>query len=604
MMKLAKVALAALVVWLSTGTAVAGKLFSNGKSRYAIVLAKDASPSEQTAAEELQSYLEQISGAKLELLSDDNAADHRKVIYVGYSEKYGVKTGIERPKDGDESFTYRTVGDDLWIYGGKQRGTMYGVYAFLENELGVRWYTPKCTYVPELESYTLKKLNHSESPYIGIRFTDYNEAQVDDFQAHNKLNSRWGVVHNKYGGLNGYWGAHTFGWFVPEGVYFTEHPEYFSLRDGERQTNSQLCLTNPEVLELCKQAMKRAIEENPDYWVYSLSQNDNQFYCQCEKCQAKAAEYGGQSGLLLWFVNQVADYIKEYHPEKYISTFAYTYTRGVPKNIVPRDNVVIRLCSIECCFAHPLSECEHNKPFMHDLKAWSKIAPKLYIWDYVVNFRQYLAPFPNFYVLADNIKTYKEHRVVGILEQSVYNSTGSAFAELKTWVIAKLLWNPELDTKALVEEFIANYYGAAAEYVQQYFDLCHAQIKDDYMNIYFSEQHPIYSEEFISEATELVDKARKAVENESDEMKHRVDLVRLQMQYLHLMRHPQQAGEDGTRDYVFDFLRKHNILPFEWTDTETWIKIYKMFYLGEKHDIVLPPHLLHLLNYVDKEFAF
>ena len=596
-MKLAKVALAALVVWLSTGTAVAGKLFSNGKSRYAIVLAKDASPSEQTAAEELQSYLEQISGAKLELLSDDSAADHRKVIYVGYSEKYGIKTGIERPKDGDESFTYRTVGDDLWICGGSNRGTMYGVFAFLENELGVRWYTPECTYIPELKSYTLKKLNHTEKPFIGIRFTDYKEAQVDDFLAHNKLNSRWGVVHNEYGGLNGYWGAHTFGWFVPEGVYFAEHPEYFSLRDGERQTNSQLCLTNPEVLELCKQGMKRAIEENPDYWVYSLSQNDNQLFCQCEKCQAKAAEYGGQSGLLLWFVNQVADYIKDYYPEKYISTFAYQYTRGVPKNIEPADNVVIRLCSIECCFGHPLAECEHNKPFMDDLRAWSKVAKKLYIWDYVCNFRQYIAPFPNFGVLAPNIKTFKEHNVIGLYEEGVYNTVGGAFAELKAWIIAKLLWNPEQDTYALVRDFIANYYGAAAPYVQQYFDLCESLVKPDtYLDLFFSETHPVYTEEFMAEATELVDKAREAVENESDEMKHRVDLVRLQMQYLHLMRHSKEALEDGTTRYFFDFIRRHGIRPAEWFSEEEWIKLYYRLFLGVENGAELPEYLLLMLN--------
>ena len=590
-MKCRKLMLALVVALVSISPVMAGKIFKAGKSRYVIVLAQGASTSEQTAAQEMQRYIEKVSGAKLELISADNAADHKMAIYVGYNPKLGKKLGVERPSDGDESFTYRTVGDNLWIYGGSNRGTMYGVYAFLENELGVRWYTPECTYVPELESYTLKRLNHSESPYIGIRFTDYKEAQVDDFLAHNKLNSRWGVVHNKYGGLNGYWGAHTFGYFVPDGKYFAEHPEYFSMRDGERKPY-QLCLTNPEVLELCKQGMKRVIAENPDYWVYSLSQNDNQLYCQCEKCQAKAAEYGGQSGLLLWFVNQVADYIKDYHPEKYISTFAYQYTRGVPKNIEPAENVVIRLCSIECCFGHPLAECEHNKPFMDDLKAWSKVAKRLYIWDYVCNFRQYLAPYPNFGVLAPNVKTFKEHNVIGLYEEGVYNTVGGAFAELKAWIIAKLLWNPEQDTNALVRDFIANYYGAAAPYVQQYFDLCEALVKPDtYLDIFFSETHPIYTEEFMAKATDLVNKAREAVENEDDVMKHRVDLVRLQMQYLHLMRQPKQALEDGTRDYFFDFIRRHGIRPAEWYSEEEWIKLYNRLYLGEDNGAELPPNL-------------
>ena len=596
-MRCRKLLLALALALVSICPVMAGKLFNAGKSRYAIVVAKDASTSEQTAARELQEYIYKISGAKLALISEDKAAEHKRYIFVGYSPEFGEKLSIERPADDDEAFNYRSVGNNLWIYGGKQRGTMYGVYSFLENELGVRWYTHKYTHIPERKSYSLKKLNHSESPYIGIRFTDYSDAQFDDFLAHNKLNSRWDVIHNKYGGLNGYWGAHTFGRFVPDGKYFDSHPEYFSLRDGKRQPNSQLCLTNPEVLELCKQGMKQAIEQYPHYWVYSLSQNDNFNYCQCEKCQAKADEYGGQSGLLLWFVNQVADYIKEYHPEKYISTFAYQYTRGVPKNIEPRDNVVIRLCSIECCFGHPLAECEHNKPFMDDLRAWSKVAKRLYIWDYVVNFRQYLAPFPNFYVLAQNVKTYKEHNVIGLYEEGVYNSMGSAFAELKSWIIGKLLWNPEQDTEALVREFISNYYGAAAEYVQQYFDLCHSLIKPDTeMGLFFSEKHSIYTDEFIAEATELVDKARQAVENESDEMKYRVDLVRLQMQYLHLMREPQKALKDGTRDYVYEFLLKHRIRANEWSDPATWVKWYDKLYLGEDNGVQIPEHLLWMMN--------
>ena len=599
-MKLRKLILLGLVAWLSICPSWAQHLFHTGKSSYAIVVARDASTSEQTAAHELQNYIEQVAGLKLELLSEDNLSDYKRVVFVGYNPKYGSKLGVARPEDDDESFCYRTVGDDLWIWGGKQRGTMYGVYAFLENELGVRWYSPNYKHIPKRESYKLGKLNHSESPYICIRFTDYKEAQVDDFLAHNKLNSRWDVVQNKWGGLNGYWGAHTFGYLVPEGKYFAEHPEYFSMRDGERKPY-QLCLTNPDVLELCKQGMKQVIEQNPHYWVYSLSQNDNQFYCQCEKCQAKAAEYGGQSGLLLWFVNQVADYIKDYHPEKYISTFAYQYTRGVPKNIEPAENVVIRLCSIECCFAHPLAECDHNKPFMDDLRAWSKVAKRLYIWDYVCNFRQYLAPFPNFGVLAQNVKTFKEHNVIGLYEEGVYNTVGGAFAELKAWLIAKLLWNPEQDTNALVRDFITNYYGAAAPFVQQYFDLCESLVKPDtYLDIFFTETHPIYTEEFVKEATELVNKAREVVDNESDEMKHRVDLVRLQMQYLHLMRHPKEALEDGTTRYFFDFIRRHGIRPAEWFSEEEWIKLYYRLYLGVDNGAQLPPHLLYLLDYVDK----
>lgn len=576
-----KLALLILLAWLSVGTATAGKLFGGGKSRYAIVVAKDASQSELTAAEELQEYIYRISGAKLALVSEDKVADYKRYIFVGYSPKFGEKLGVERPEDGDEGFTYRSVGDDLWIYGGKQRGTMYGVYSFLENELGVRWYTKSCTKVPKRDTWSFGKLNHSETPAVGIRQMDYFDAQDAAFLAHNKVNSIWNSQVNDYGNLVGYWGCHTFDALVASNKYFATHPEYFSLRDGERKPHTQLCLTNPDVLKLCTEGMLQTIKNNPNYWVYSLSQNDNQNYCQCEKCTEIANRYGGQSGLLLWFVNQVADVVKEHHPDKHISTFAYQYTRGVPTGITPRDNVVIRLCSIECCFGHPLEGCDHNKPFMEDIRKWKDVAGKLFIWDYVTNFRQYLAPFPNFNVLAPNIKTFIDHNVIGIYEEGQYQSTGGSFADLRTWVLNKLLWNPEQDVKALVEDFITGYYGAAAPYVREYFDLCHAQLKDDMvLDIYYVENHPIFSEEFLKRANELVDKACQAVENESDELKYRVDLVRLQMKYLHLVRKPHEALEDGTYDYFVDFIRRHKIRVLEWEDVEGWIRWYNKIYLN------------------------
>lgn len=195
--------------------------------------------------------------------------------------------------------------------------------------------------------------------------------------------------------------------------------------------------------------------------MYSVSQNDNSLPCECEDCKAIAEKYGGQSGLLIWFVSQVADAMKKVYPDKNIGTFAYQYTRKAPEGIVPRDNVVIRLCSFECCFGHPLESCSINKPFISDLHDWSKVTPRLYIWDYVVDFAQYLAPFPNFAVLADNIRTFRKFGAIGVKEEAQYQPECIEFEWLRSWVLAKLLWNPDQDTNSLVHEFITAYYGVA-----------------------------------------------------------------------------------------------------------------------------------------------
>ena len=558
-------------------------LFNNGKSDYSIVLCKNASVSEQTAAKELQQYLEQIGGVVLPIITRAELQEGQPHIAIGYNKHFGEELGVERPDDNDEGFTYRTVGDNIWIYGGKQRGTMYGVFSFLENEFGVRWYTHDYTKVPTLKKWSINELNHSEQPFVKYRANEYNNSMAHpELMIHNKCNMWWNVSYGEYGGTEAYWGCHTFSQFISTGEYFEKHPEYFSMRDGKRTPYTQLCLSNPEVLQICIEKVKQVIAANPNHWVYSVSQNDNYFPCQCEKCQAIEKQYGGHSGLMVWFVNQVADAIKPLYPDKYISTFAYQYTRQAPTGITPRDNVVIRLCSIECCFAHPIEECEHNSSFVTDIENWSKIAPNLYIWDYVVNFRQFLAPFPNFNVLAKNIKTFKKYNAIGIYEQGQYKGLGGEFAEMRSWIVSKLLWNPDLDTHKLVEEFIGDYYGEAAPYILQYFNLCHAQINNDTeLGIYIDDRNPLYTNEFIAESIQILDQAKQAVAESSDEVRHRVDLVALQMDYMQLMRNPLEARENGTYDRFCDFIRKHNVLVNEYTSVEEFIDIYNKLISGQ-----------------------
>ena len=555
-------------------------LFDNGRSEYSIVLCDDASISEKTAAEELQDFLKQISGAELPLINSNELEEGRKHIYVGFNKEYAVECGVEAPDDIDEGYTYRTVGDNIWIYGGKNRGTMYGVYAFLENEFGVRWYTVDYTKIPVTKKWKVKDFCRSEQPLVRFRFDQYYNVLDEAWLARNKCNSDYWISENKYGGLSSYWEGHTFRIFISPDEYFSEHPEYFSMREGGvRRPDAQLCLSNPEVLQICIDKMKYTIATNPLFDIYSMSQNDNPFPCLCDKCRAIEEQYGGHSGLLLWFVNQVADAIKPIYPDKYIGTFAYMYTRKPPVGIVPRNNVVIRLCSLECCRAHPIEECEHNRSFMSDIENWSKIAPNIYIWDYVVNFSQYVAPFPNFNVLAENIRTFMKYNVMGIRQQANYQSVGGEFSEMKAWVISKLLWNPYQDTRKLVSQFINDYYGEAASCIQQYFDLCHSLIKDETVfDIYIDANAPLYTDEFVREAREILNKARQAVASSSEDMRLRVDMVALQIDYLRMLRTPKETLADGTNERVWAFVRKHQIRIHEWQEIEENIQVY-----NEKH---------------------
>ena len=553
---------AALLLCLATHTHASDWLFLDGKSDYKIVISAYASTSEQTAAKELQQYIEQMSGALLPITNDLNTTGKR--IIMGYNGRVKALTGAQMPEKDDESFTYKTVGSDLLIWGGSQRGTMYGVFTFLEREFGIHWLTPSCTVVPKYRGWKLPRLNHSEKPFIGYRYSNYFVANNAKWSAHTRENMKWGPTINEYGNIEAYWGAHTMGEFVTTREFFGSHPEYFCLRDGKRYGGyGQLCLSNPEVLEICKERLMQFMRRNPNYRIYSLSQNDNFLFCQCDKCKAIEDQYGGHSGIIVWFVNQVADAVKQEFPDKFVGTFAYQYSRQPPTNIKPRENVVIRLCSIECCFAHPLDAgCPQNEKFMSDLKGWAELAPHLFIWDYIVDYAQYIAPWPNFQVLGPNIKVFGDNKTIGIFEEAQYQSAGAEFDEMKAWTVNQLLWNPNQDVDSLVRIFVKGYYGKAAPYIKEYYDLCQRLVKPDiHYGIYIRENHEIYSDDFILKAFAILDKAKAAAETEW--LREQVDRVRMQPLYLYCMRHKAASLQDGNWEELKQLMLKHRAMHRE-----------------------------------------
>lgn len=554
---------ALVLLLLAAGVNAADWLFRDGKSDYKIVISAEASTSEQTAARELQQYIEKVSDARLPIVNDINTDGRR--IFVGYNTRVADLTGARKPRKDDEGFTYRTIGHDLLIWGGAQRGTMYGVFTFLEREFGIHWFTPKCTAVPRCREKKLPRLNRSEQPFVKYRYSNYFVANnAPEWSAHTRENMKWGPMTSDYGNIEAYYGAHTMEWLVPVGEFFETHPEYFCLRDGKRYNGyGQLCLSNPDVLEICKTRMAQRMREHPEYRIYSLSQNDNFMFCQCEQCKAIEDRYGGHSGLIVWFVNQVADAVKDEFPDKFIGTFAYQYSRQPPTGIKPRENVVIRLCSIECCFAHPLDAgCPQNEKFMQDLKGWAELAPHLFIWDYIVDYAQYIAPWPNFQVLGPNIKIFGDNKAIGIFEEAQYQSAGAEFDEMKAWTVNQLLWNPEQDVDSLTSIFIKGYYGKAAPYIKEYYDLCKSLVKPDvHYGIYIRENHEIYSDEFIRQAFDILEQAKAAAE--SDNIREQVDRVRMQPLYLHCMRHKAESLKDGTWEELKGLMLKYKAMHRE-----------------------------------------
>ncbi|MBN2584785.1 MAG: DUF4838 domain-containing protein, partial [Planctomycetes bacterium] len=222
-------------------------------------------------------------------------------------------------------------------------------------------------------------------------------------------------------------------------------------------------------------------------------------------------------------------------------TPAYEWSRKPPKNIKPRDNVYITLCSIECDFAHPLATAQNevNTEFRQDIEGWSKIASRFYVWDYVTNYRHHLMPFPNLESIVPNIKFLADNKARGVFEQGAHKARGSEFVGLRMWVLAKGLWNPDADGKALVREFCDGYYGAASPAIQKYIDVIHkpAREQDFVMRIYRLLDGPYIKPEVMADAEAALREAEEAAKDNAD-LQRRVRHAHMPVWYVLAKRGP------------------------------------------------------------------
>ena len=534
-------------------------LVRNGKSEHAIVLANDASLSENHAAGELQKFLEEISGAKLPIVGED--AKPAKMIVVGSCEtQRALAPEMDINSMGEEGFAIKTVGPHLVIAGGKLRGTMYGVYAFLEEVLGCRWFTSTISRIPKMSSIRIGSLDIAQKPDFEYREPYYIGAWDPDWAARNRVNGNATRLDAARGGKIAYNRfCHTFDELVHIDKYLKDHPEYYSLVNGVRQGGQykgQLCLTNPEVVKIVTETVLKWIEEKPDLRIVSVTQNDNANYCQCEKCKAVDAEEGSPSGLMLRFVNQVAEVVEKKYPQILIDTFAYWYTQKPPKITKPRPNVRVRLCPINNCQHHPYEACEKNKAFMADLNGWHAITNNvLYIWHYNTNFANYLLPLPDLEELAADVPLYKRSGVVGVFFQGSYTAGNGPYGgggfmdDLKAYMLAKLAWNSSIDARAVRREFLDGFFGAAAKPIGEYLDLLHENVRKDNIHgtIFDSlEKAAFLTDDVLAKCNQLFDEAEK-LGADPDELR-RIQHARLSIRFVETYRGAKTAASGSPAD--------------------------------------------------------
>ena len=500
-------------------------LTKNGASNYLIVLPDKPNDNERRAATILQEYLEKVSGAEL-AITRESSSHHKKnqpKIFIGTCSSATALFANYRDTLQLDGYRLVTHEHNLFLLGGKRNGVLYAATAFLEDVVGCRKFSAVAEYVPTQKDILLPPLDTISIPTVNIRIVNgpmAEDAEVKAWRRVTTISDDW-----REKDWNGYY-VHTFNRMIPPSVYFEKNPEYFGLINGERKPFAQLCLTNPEVLQKIIDTLQEEMAAHPSVNYWSVSPNDDFEYCRCSSCAYIDSLEGSPSGLLLRFVNNIA---KKF-PDKTITTLAYSYTRHAPAITRPLPNVMITLCSIEMDRSEPIQSSRSGTSFVEDLINWHSICNNLMIWDYEVQFTNYISPFPLFHTLQPNLQLFNRYGAKAHFQQC-YVERGVEFAELKLYVLSKLLWNPNVDINKIVQDFITTYYGAAGPYIQRYFDRLHSEeiSTTQSLDIYGTPAafaNTLLSQELMVQYYDDFNRAEAAVKNDSI-LLDRVKIARL-----------------------------------------------------------------------------
>lgn len=542
-----------------------------GEPNSTVIIPENATPAQEYAAKEFIKYIEKISGATLPTANTPTDGNN---IFIGQTDE--VKSML---KGFDwSSLTYDGIyincngKDTLILTGYEKTGEIYSVYTFLEDYIGVKYYLSDEEYIPEKESINIGKIDFKYTPKLMSRESYYKEMYKDQpaYALKMKQNgSGFWKLPAEYGGnikLVGF--AHTFQDLMNPDIYGEEHPNWFSFRNGNRildRRQTQPCLTNKEMVKELIRNVFDTIEKNPNEKIFSCTQYDNSNYCECENCKAMAAKYG-QSGLLLTVINEIADAVKEKYPDKFIETFAYHYTQHAPTgDIKPRDNVIIRLCSIEADFSRPFDD-PSNHVFMKDLTDWANISQQLYIWDYSINYPNHLMPFPNTQVLQKNMQILTQNKCIAVFSEGDEANRNAWLIRYKGYIIAKLCWDENIDMDKETRGFCNFYYGPAGKDMYDYIRFMEKTMKEQcrllkdklYLRENFTSIDYLTAKQWI-EGFKILNRALEKVQGDSKYYKRVYDDVLGQTAGVMASYDPNSPDHRS----IYKKVLEANVMPFE-----------------------------------------
>ncbi len=481
-------------------------LVRDGKPQSVIIIDKQAPDSVRLAAHEFQEHVAKASGAKLPIQDSTEDLPPQTIgIYLG--ETKAAKTlGVEFTKLQSDAF--RIIAKDRclviagrdyqgppviglrnpwWpneVYNAKlkigafgEAGTLNGVYHFLEQYCGVRWYMPGDlgTVVPRQPTIRVPVGDETVAPDYEYRYPwlcNFGDSP-DDALWYRRM---------RFGGACPVQIIDSFGRLAK---YKDRHPEYFALIGGARDFGGRsclggganLCLSNPAVADQWVKEICEYFDQHPEQKYYPLAPEDGMVkICECPRCQAQVVPSMGDTGKFsdyVWrFVNTVAKGVAAKHPDRYVGCLAYESYLEPPSRIEKLEpNVAVMLCKSRGAFTNR----EYQKRLYKSVKEWSQRTRNIFFWEYYLYTWLPWREMPVFYphLISQDLRTLRDFGKGEFIESESWGSNGGVpesmrghicfpgTQHLNLYVTAKALWNSRMDVDNLLDEYYTQFYGTA-----------------------------------------------------------------------------------------------------------------------------------------------
>ncbi|MBO7146134.1 MAG: DUF4838 domain-containing protein [Lentisphaeria bacterium] len=489
-----KKSLLALVL-LSLSAAVFAAFPLVQKSRPAAEIVTPAKPHQtiRYAAEELQRWLKEITGATLPIVEKLDASKQQIVFAVNPA----PFADDVKKFSGNDGYAVRQNGKTLYLIAGGPKGILNGVYRLLFKNSDIIWARPNeklGTIFTKKSDFYVADTDTIDIPVYVVRgfmmvpvtnssaiWQARNGSNWDELRINVPLKLKLGSVLEVGGGHN------LVQTYITEKKYYRDHPDFFPYREGRRMRPSesknlvQLCFTNRKMIKEFTRLLDERIKENPNYETYRIMTEDNYNVCECPECNKPIKLADGktitvkhpafQSTRFFLFLNELARFMKKNYPGKRILTFAYFFTE-IPPLCPVESNIDISFCPIYKDSKRTIF-APQNKQTYDKFHAWMKVTPNL-------TWREYYGLTQLFPRPADAVSLADLRYVNGYGVKRTYSEMYSDYKEgvpiwdlnsMYYWVLVQSSWNPYRTVNELRNEFLNRVYGAAAADVKEFYSI-------------------------------------------------------------------------------------------------------------------------------------